>query len=52
MKKKPEKFTREWFVEEGKKGGYKTKELYGLKHYSKIRKKKEPVDKVLDNPPV
>jgi hypothetical protein len=44
MKKKPEKFSREWFVEQGKlggaKGGNRTKELYGLQHFSKMGKKK------------
>jgi hypothetical protein len=48
-------YTREWFVQQGKKGGLKTKKLYGLNHYSKInpkRKKKQAVDKPLDNPPV
>lgn len=40
MKKKPEKYTKEWFAELGRQGGKKTKELYGLKHYSKMGKKK------------
>lgn len=39
MKKQSEKFTREWFVEQGRIGGKKTKELYGTSHYAKIRKK-------------
>ena len=37
----PEKYTREWFIEQGRIGGNKTKELYGLKHFEKIRKKGE-----------
>jgi len=48
MKKKLIKFSREWFVEQGRiggaKGGNRTKELYGLQHYSKMGKKK------VDNP--
>lgn len=32
-------FTREYFVEQGRKGGQKVKELYGLTHFKKIRKK-------------
>lgn len=44
MKKKPEKYTKEWFAEQGSLGGKRTKELYGLNHFAKIRRKK------VDNP--
>lgn len=40
MKKKLEKYTKEWFAEKGRIGGKKTKELYGTKHFAKIRRKK------------
>lgn len=47
-------YTREYFVKQGRKGGQKTKKLYGIKHYMRIspRKKKieKTVDKSLDNP--
>lgn len=43
MNKQPEKYTREWFIEQGRLGGLRTKELHGLKHYSRMGKKK--VDK-------
>ena len=33
-------FPREYFVKMGKKGGKKTKKLYGLTHFSRIGKKK------------
>ena len=44
---KPKEFTREYFVEQGRKGGEKVKELYGLTHFQKIRKKgiRKKVDK-------
>lgn len=38
MKKHPEKFTREWFVEQGRIGGLKTKEKYGTKQFEKLNK--------------
>lgn len=45
MKKQSEKFTREWFVEQGRLGGLRTKELHGLKHFRKLNeKRKKPVD--------
>ena len=44
MKKKPEKFTREWFVEQGRLGGLKTKEIHGLKHFRKLNEDRK-VDK-------
>lgn len=53
MKKKSPEFTKEWFAEQGRIGGKKTKALYGLKHYANINpknKKNKPVDKVLDKP--
>lgn len=40
MKKKFEKYTREWFAEMGRIGGLRTKELHGLKHFSRIAPKK------------
>lgn len=44
MKKKLEKFTREWFVEQGRIGGLKTKEIHGLKHFRKLNSDRK-VDK-------
>ncbi len=36
MKNKPEKYTREWFVEKGRKGGTRTKKLHGIKHFQQM----------------
>lgn len=44
MKNKPEKFTREWFQEQGRLGGLKTKEIHGLKHFRKLNEERK-VDK-------
>ncbi len=35
------KYTKEYFQKMGKKGGDKTKDLYGLTHFSKINPKKK-----------
>ena len=40
MNKEPKKYTREWFVEQGRKGGFIIKEKYGLNHFSKMGKKR------------
>lgn len=49
MKKQPVKFTREWFVEQGRLGGLKTKEIHGLKHFRKLNeKRKKKVDNFLE----
>jgi hypothetical protein len=50
MKKEIRKFTREWFVEQGRIGGLKTKEKYGTNHYSKIRPDKPRLGKKLTTP--
>lgn len=39
-KKAPAKYTKEWFAEQGRKGGYIVKAKYGLNHFSKMGKKK------------
>ena len=41
-----EKYTREWFVEQGRSGGTKTKELYGVKHFKKLNQLKKNKKKV------
>lgn len=43
-KKIPKKYTREWFVEMGRIGGQKTKDLHGRKHFIKIPSLKKRVD--------
>ena len=52
MKKQIEKFTKEWFAEQGRIGGEKTKSLYGLKHYSKMSQAKVDKSKKLEKSPV
>lgn len=37
--------TKEWFAEQGSKGGKKTKALYGSKHFRKINPRTRKVDK-------
>lgn len=44
MKKKFKEFTKEWFAEQGRLGGEKTKKLYGTTHYSSINPKKKKKD--------
>ena len=34
-----EKYSKEYFQKKGRKGGNKTKKLYGLSHYHKLSKK-------------
>jgi hypothetical protein len=36
---KPKVFTREYFVEQGRRGGQKVKELYGITHFEKMSRK-------------
>lgn len=48
MKNTPKRLSKEWFAEQGRKGGKiggaKVKALYGTQHFSKIAKKR--VDKL------
>ena len=41
-----EKYTREYFMEQGRKGGLKTFKKLGRQHFSRIGKIKTPVDKL------
>lgn len=52
MKEKPKKYTREWFVEQGRKGGQKTKDLYGRKHFKEIPSLKVDKSKKLEKSPI
>lgn len=52
MKKEIKKFTREWFVEQGRIGGQKTKEIHGLKHFRKLNEDKVDKSKKRNKNPI